>query len=64
MQRQQGQPEWGHGDLGSGAEPKVTQVVLGAVEPGMLSGPGLPPALTHPCTGAQLLRLQRQAGLP
>lgn len=54
----------GHGKLGSRVQPKVTQVVLGTAEPGMLSGPGLPPAVTHPCTGAQLLRLQAQTGLP
>lgn len=39
MQRQRG----GHGEVGSRAQPKVTQVVLGTAEPGMLSGPGLPP---------------------
>lgn len=54
----------GH-ELGNRAEPKVSQVVVGAAEPGMLPGPGLPPALTHPVPdSAQLLRLQAQAGLP
>lgn len=38
MQRQQGRGE--NDELGNRAEPKVTQVVLGAAEPGMLPAQG------------------------
>lgn len=63
--RRAGEGTGGDHELGNRAEPKVSQVVVGAAEPGMLPGPGLPPALTHPVPdSAQLLRLQAQAGLP
>lgn len=43
-----GRAREGRGKLRSRAQPKVTQVVLGTAESGMLSGPGLTPAVTHP----------------
>lgn len=52
LQRQQGQLQGGHSELGSRVQSKVTQMVLGTAEPGMLSETGMPPAVTHPVPGS------------